>query len=125
MYHFKTCRHIMPTGLTCKSPAMRGSAYCYYHEPQKLSRRDSRTTETEIRIERVDDPSSIPLIGNQILQALAANKLSNSRAAIMLQVLHAILASFRMASADAINNYSFDIGTELSNPSASPGASLL
>jgi len=28
---FATCRHIMPSGLQCQSPAMRGSAFCYHH----------------------------------------------------------------------------------------------
>lgn len=26
-----TCRHLMPTGRNCQSPAMKTSAYCYYH----------------------------------------------------------------------------------------------
>jgi hypothetical protein len=29
MYEFKEYRHIKSNGLKCKSPAMRGSAFCY------------------------------------------------------------------------------------------------
>lgn len=28
----RECRHIMPAGLHCKSPAMRRSVYCYHHD---------------------------------------------------------------------------------------------
>jgi hypothetical protein len=102
MYSAKTCRHIMTTGRTCKSPAMRGSAYCYYHGPQKKKEHASRPTESDFKIDALDDPSCIPLIGNQILQAMAANRLSKGRASVMLQTLQTVMASYRMASSDAL-----------------------
>jgi hypothetical protein len=101
MYSSKTCRHIMTNGRTCKSPAMRGSAYCYYHGPQVKARHASKSKESEFEICPLDDPSSIPVIGNQILQAMAANRLSKGRASVMLQTLQTVLASYRMASDEA------------------------
>jgi hypothetical protein len=103
MYTAKTCRHLMPNGRTCQSPAMRGSAYCYFHGPQNRPRRASKPTESEFEIGLLDDPSCIPIIGNQILQAMAANRLSKGRASVILQTLQTVMASYRMASNDAIN----------------------
>ena len=103
MFYSKTCRHIMTNGRTCKSPAMRGSAYCYYHGPQKSPRRVSKPAESEFEIEQITEPSDIPLIGNQILQAMAANRLSKGRASVMLQTLQTVMASYRMAANDALD----------------------
>ena len=36
---YPECRHIMPDGAKCHSPAMRGMAYCYYHTPGRRSGR--------------------------------------------------------------------------------------
>jgi hypothetical protein len=103
MYSFKTCRHIMTNGRTCKSPAMRGSAYCYFHGPQKRATRTGKPTESEIEIQAISEPSDIPLVGNQILQAMAAKRISSSRASVMLQTLQTVMASFRMAANDALD----------------------
>jgi hypothetical protein len=105
----KTCRHIMPTGRTCKSPAMRGSAYCYYHHgPQKSPRRVSRAAESELEIGPVVEPSDIPPIAERILRALASNQISRGKAAIMFQGLQTILASYRMPSPDVFDPNPFD-----------------
>ena len=99
----KLCRHIMPNGRTCKSPAMRGSAYCYFHRPQMSPRRVSRVTESDFEIDPLIDPSSIPVIGDQILRAMAANRISKSRAAVMFQGLQTIMASYRLPSPEAFD----------------------
>jgi hypothetical protein len=104
VYTSKTCRYIMPTGRTCKSPAMRGSAYCYYHDPQKSPSRVSKVTESEFEIEPLTDPSSIPAIANQILLAMAANRISKSRAAVMFQGLQTVMASYQLALADDLDH---------------------
>ena len=92
----KLCRHLMPTGRNCKSPAMRNSAYCYYHGPQKPPRRASKSSDMAFEIEPIYDPSSIQTIGGQILQAMAANRLSKGKAAVMLQVLQTVVAGFKL-----------------------------
>ncbi len=109
MYSFKTCRHIMASGRNCKSPAIRGSAYCYFHGPQKRAGRASKPKESEFEIDRLDDPSCIPTIGNQILQAMAANRLSKGRASVMLQTLQTVMAGYRMVSSDALNLGTSDV----------------
>lgn len=96
----KTCRHIMPTGRTCKSPAMRGAAYCYYHGPEKSPRRVSRATEQELEIVPIADPADITFTAEQILRALASNQISKGRAAVMFQGLQTIMASYRIPYPD-------------------------
>ncbi len=85
MADFKECRHIMPSGLHCKSPAMRGSAFCYFHGRAPRPARPVRPLETNIEIPPVIGPSGCALAVNQIVQALAANRISTRRAAILLQ----------------------------------------
>ncbi len=99
----KTCRHIMPTGRTCKSPAMRGGAYCYYHGPQKSPRRFSKPAESELEIGQIVEPADIPPIAEQILRALASNQISRGKAAIMFQGLQTILASYRIPPPDSFD----------------------
>lgn len=96
MSECKLCRHIMPTGRTCKSPAMRGSAYCYFHHgPQGSPRRASRraTLDARLEIDPVTDPASVSLNADRILRALATNQISTSKAAILFQGLQTVLAS--------------------------------
>jgi hypothetical protein len=93
----KLCRHIMPTGCTCKSPAMRASAYCYFHHgPQKSGRRALKPVETKLELEPISDPAAISLNADRILRALASNQISPGKAAILFQGLQTVLASFRM-----------------------------
>ncbi|MFP5275558.1 MAG: hypothetical protein ACLGPM_00465 [Acidobacteriota bacterium] len=103
----KTCRHLMPTGRNCNSPAMRGSPYCYFHGPQKASRRASpkpKSAEHEIEFEPLADEGSVACMANRIVHALAENRISTGRAAVMLQGLQTTLASWRMSASDAREN---------------------
>lgn len=97
----------MPTGRICKSPAMRGSAYCYYHGPQTAPRRTSakpRPVEETLEFEPLADESSVACMANRIVHALAENRISSGRAAVMLQGLQTTLASWRMSASDAREN---------------------
>ena len=85
MAEFKECRHIMSSGLHCKSPAMRGSAFCYFHGRAPRPARPARTLESNIEIPLVNSPRQIVGAINRIMQALAANRISSRRAAILLQ----------------------------------------
>ena len=95
----KLCRHLMPTGRTCHSPAMGGSAYCYYHGPKAAPRRTARKTprpiEEEIELVPSSEPSCIDLNSQRILFALASNRISVGRASTLLQGLQTSLASIR------------------------------
>jgi hypothetical protein len=93
----KPCRHIMPTGRNCQSPAMRGSAYCYFHHgPQKSARRKSKSMDATLELEPISDPAGVSLNADHILRALASNQISSGKAAILFQGLQTVLASFRL-----------------------------
>ena len=95
----KLCRHLMPTGRTCHSPAMAGSAWCYYHGPKAAPHRAARKTpqpvEDELDLVPASEPSCIDLNSQRILFALASNRISVGRATTMLQCLQTSLASIR------------------------------
>jgi hypothetical protein len=75
------CRHLMPSGLHCQSPAMRGSAFCYFHaRPQRPARPREARIEMPVRLDR----KGIEAIIRQTIEALAAGHISPRRAAILL-----------------------------------------
>jgi hypothetical protein len=84
MAEYKECRHIMPSGLHCKSPAMRGSVFCYFHGRPPRPARPGRPLETTMDIPPVVDSGTTLDAISQILQALAANRITSRRAAVLL-----------------------------------------
>ncbi len=87
MKEFKHCRHIMPSGLQCQSPAMRGSAFCYFHGRTPRPARQVKPLETKIEIPPVIGSSGCALAVNHIMRALASNRISPRRAAVLLQAV--------------------------------------
>ncbi len=85
MTEYKECRHVMPSGLHCKSPAMRGSAFCYFHGRAPRPARPLRSPEANIEVSPVVGSMGCARAVNQITQALANNLISTHRAAILLQ----------------------------------------
>ena len=98
MLTFKNCRHLMSGGRACKSPAMRGSAYCYAHTPDKVARRPvpkPQVAEDEIETVPMQDAACVVVMIDRILNALAKNRISVARASVMLQGLQTVLSSWR------------------------------
>lgn len=91
----KECRHVMPSGLRCQSPAMRGSDFCYFHG------RALRPAKSAPREARIGVPSSLDSAGiqkalNATLQALGSGLISSRRASALLYGLQ--LATTRHVS---------------------------
>jgi hypothetical protein len=85
MPNHKNCHHTMPTGENCKSPAVRGSDFCYFHgRPNQPSRASAQSRENPIDFPLIFDHEDILMAVNQSLQGLAANDLSTRRASILL-----------------------------------------
>jgi len=79
------CRHIMPSGLNCKSPAMRGSAFCYFHGRSiPPARKSASSSEGRIQIPEVLDSNGFSRALRQVLQGLADCRISTRRASILL-----------------------------------------
>lgn len=67
---YNECRHIMPSGSKCHSPALTGKPYCYYHA--NLHRRSGaagRTT-TKLPVPQIEDARGIQLTLQQVLAAV-------------------------------------------------------
>jgi len=87
MTECKECRHIMPSGLHCKSPAIRGSVFCYFHGRPPRTSRPARPPESILEIPPVIGSRGCALVLHQIMQALANNRISSRRAAVLLQAV--------------------------------------
>ncbi len=79
---FQTCHHVMPSGLRCQSPAMRGHAFCYHHARQTAAHQ-ARPAEARIQIPARLDRAGIPQALRQVMNALANNQISSRRASIL------------------------------------------
>jgi hypothetical protein len=81
------CRHLMPTGRRCGSPAVRDKAFCFYHG---LDRRHPRTRPTRPRpapaivLPALDNRASIQESISILLAALGDNRLDPRKAGKML-----------------------------------------
>ena len=75
------CRHVMPSGLHCQSPAMRGSGFCYLHaRPQ----RPTHPREARIEMPSRLDSKGAQLFVHRIMEALANGHISARRGAVLL-----------------------------------------
>jgi hypothetical protein len=88
---YATCRHVMPSGLSCQSPAIRGSAFCYFHGRRIPSQAKSPSTEHRVEIPSTLDQNGIPHALNSVLQGLAGGRVSPRRASILLMGLQMAL----------------------------------
>jgi hypothetical protein len=75
------CRHIMPSGLHCQSPAMRGSSFCYFHA---RAQRPVRPSEARIEMPALLDSKGKQAVVHRTLEALPAGRISTRRAAVLL-----------------------------------------
>jgi hypothetical protein len=83
-----SCRHIMPSGLSCQSPAMRGSAFCYFHGRRvPPARKAAASSEACIDVPAVLDNKGITYTLGQVLQGLGNGRISPRRASILLYAL--------------------------------------
>ena len=86
---YMQCRHIMPNGARCHSPALREKAYCYYHfrfhdlsKPAK-----SAAGKKSLKLPFIEDRSSILAAVSQIIDALGTGKIEIKQAQSFLYAL--------------------------------------
>ena len=92
------CRHIMPNGAKCHSPALRGMAYCYFHIPgRRPAEGRSRPRNRPLKLPAIKDLNSIQIALGQVRTALSSSKIDPTRAG---QLLHGLeIASVILGSA--------------------------
>ena len=81
---YMACRHIKPNGLRCKSPAMRGHSFCYFHA--KLHNRTSHDAAKfgPITLPVLEDPAAIQIAISQIFEAMLNNRIEGKLAGRLL-----------------------------------------
>jgi ferredoxin len=82
------CRHIMHNGAKCKSPALRGKPFCYYHARlHRFTAAPPVGPMDNIRLPILEDRSAIQVALAQVLDALASARLDPRRAGLFLYAL--------------------------------------
>lgn len=74
----------MPNGLSCQSPAMRGSAFCYFHGRRIAPQRKQSTAVTRIEIPSNLDRNGVAHTLHQVLNGLGNGSISPRRASILI-----------------------------------------
>jgi hypothetical protein len=81
---FATCRHIMPSGLRCQSPAMRGNAFCYSHGRRiPPAPNGAPTSEGRVDIPATLNGQGITHALTQVLRGLGSGGISPRRASVL------------------------------------------
>jgi hypothetical protein len=79
------CRHILPKGTKCKSPALNGHVYCYFHDRLQLFEQDGRRDEQEpLYLPSLEDASGIQMAITQVLAALGSGRVDTRKAGLYL-----------------------------------------
>jgi hypothetical protein len=82
---FIECRHILPRGTKCKSPALRDRVYCYFHDRLKRFEQDGQRAEREpLYLPSIEDARGIQMAITQILAALGSGRVENRSAGLYL-----------------------------------------
>src|SRR6185312_13337425 len=76
---YRECRHIKDDGLRCRTGALKGKPYCFFH--MKLKRMDRQPM---IQIPMLEDSTSVLLAIGQVMRLLALDTMDTKRAGLML-----------------------------------------
>jgi hypothetical protein len=85
------CRHIKPNGERCKSPSLRGHAFCYFHA--KLHSATRIRVMDDVRLPLPEDATSVQLSIARISEALLSSRIDTKHAAQLLWGLQLALQS--------------------------------
>ena len=93
---YQECRHIMPNGAKCHSPAMRGMAYCFFHAPARRPMQgQSRARKKPLKLPALTDRNAVQVAINQVLDAIGSSTISPRSAGQLLFGLQIASDSFR------------------------------
>jgi hypothetical protein len=84
MLKIKGCRHIMPTGRNCHSPALRGMAYCYCHQKLHKALNRSRHSHKHLDLPSIEEPKGVQLAITQVCNALGKARIDDREARVMM-----------------------------------------
>jgi hypothetical protein len=81
---YTECRHIMPTGRRCHSPALRGMAYCYCHQKLHKTLNASKHAHKRLKISSVEDSQGVLLAISQVFEALGKARIDDRTAGVFM-----------------------------------------
>ncbi|MGD0569410.1 MAG: hypothetical protein ABSA78_13485 [Candidatus Sulfotelmatobacter sp.] len=103
----RPCTHIKVNGVPCGSPALRGEAFCYFH--QRMIRGVRTPPKSRLHpMAFLEDEQSIQASLMEVINALVRNTIDFRRAQLILRALHiasknAPRASFEMWQSKMVN----------------------
>ena len=87
IYMYFECRHIMPNGARCHSPALRNMHFCYYHTRLHRLANPANSTSTPdepLKLPIIEDRSAIQVALSKVFDALASSKIDTRAAGLYL-----------------------------------------
>ena len=81
---FNECRHIMPSGAKCKSPALKNQPCCYFHSRLRSRASNQSFREPSLDLPPLEDPQGIQIALSQVLSALRSPWFDSRRAGLYL-----------------------------------------
>lgn len=82
---YMECRHIKINGLPCRSPALKGGQFCYYHS--KIHSLGAEVKFGPLQLPPPDDPAAIQLSVARISEAILSGRLDLKKAASLFNGL--------------------------------------
>ena len=129
---YNECRHVMPSGRKCHSPALSGKPYCYYHQRLHQFHASAAGPATQLPVPQIEDARGIQLALAQALHALNSPYFEPRRLGLLFYGLQIATQLLKHASppepAETIRDLSDASGApvDLDAPAASePGAEIL
>lgn len=99
---YAECRHILPRGTKCKSPALRGKFYCYFHDNlHRFAQDGNRFDKEPVILPSLEDNSGIQIALTQVLSALGSGRIERRLGGLYLYGLQ-IAAQLAARVTDAI-----------------------
>ena len=85
---YKLCRHVMPSGAQCNSPALRQKPCCYFHSRLRHATEPTNKVEDlEFHLPWLEDHHAIQIALTQVLSAICASQIDPRRAGLLLRGL--------------------------------------
>jgi len=81
------CRHIKTNGIRCQSPALSGSAYCYFHSRTHAMAKVKSTSFDDFDLPLLEDSASIQVAIFKIMAAYIGSRLDARHTGLLLYAL--------------------------------------
>jgi hypothetical protein len=84
---YQLCRHIKTNGQRCQYPALRGSAYCYFHSRVHTMAKAKSSNWDDIKLPLIEDSASIQVAISQIMAGFLSSRLDARHTGLLLYAL--------------------------------------